>query len=199
MRSLLPSLYYGLPSLRAVMFLIPPLYWFRREAARAILREVVALSPATLLEVGFSDAFLTRRLSIALPNTEITAIDTSEGSVSRARRLGLPNVRFLADDFFTHRGRYDVVVSMHVFVLFDHRSGLRKLRELGDTHVITLTGTSLFTRLHRPFHRFMTGLDVNLVEPEEYAGMAREEGFSVKLVKINDVEHSYLVVLGKGE
>ncbi len=180
------------------MFLFPPLYWFRREAARSILREVVALSPKTLLEVGFSDAFLTRRLSLALPETEITAIDTSEGSVVRAKRLGLPNVRFVVDDFFAHRGRYEVVVSMHVFVLFNHRAGLRKLKELGDTHVITLTGFSPFTRLHRPFHRFMTGLDVGLVSPEEYERLAREEGFSVKIVKINDVERSYMVVLRRG-
>ncbi len=177
------------------MFLFPPLYWFRREAARAIVREVVSLSPKTLLEVGFSDAFLTRRLSVALPGTRITAIDTSEGSVIRATKLALSNVRFVVDDFFTHRGRYDVVVSMHVFVLFDHRSGLRKLRELGSTHVITLTAPSPFTLLHRPFHRFMTGLDVNLVEPEEYVRAAEETGFSAKVVKINDTERSYMVVL----
>lgn len=179
------------------MFLVPPLYWFRREAARSILREVVSLKPKTVLEVGFSDAFLTKRLSLALPSSKITAIDTSSGSVRRGKRLGLPNVRFLEEDFFKHRGEYDVVVSMHVFVLFNHRAGLRKLKELGDVCVITLTAPSPFTVLHRPFHRFMTGMDVNLIEPEEYVRIAREEGLSVKVVKINDIERSYMVVLGR--
>ena len=43
----------------------------------------------------------------------------------------------------------------------------------------------------------MTGMDVNLIEPEEYVRMAREEGLSVKVVKINDIERSYMVVLGQ--
>ncbi len=176
------------------MFLIPPLYWFRREAASVLLKEVLRLRPRTVLEVGFSDAFLTRRLSLALPKSRITAIDTSDGSVDKARRLNLPNVRFLKDDFFNHRGRYEVVVSMHVFVLFDHRTALKKLKELGDVHLITLTGFSPFTVLHRPFHRLMTGMDVNLIEPEEYERIARKEGFKVRVVKINDVERSYMVV-----
>ncbi len=177
------------------MFLFPPLYWFRREAARTLLREVIRFRPRTVLEVGFSDAFLTRRLSLALPESRITAIDTSSGSVERARRLKLPNVRFMRDDFFNHRGRYGVVISMHVFVLFDHRTALKKLKELGDVHLITLTGFSPFTVLHRPFHRLMTGMDVNLIEPEEYTRIAREEGFKVRVVRINDVEQSYMVVL----
>jgi len=177
------------------MFLVPPLYWFRREAARVLLREVVRFYPRTVLEVGFSDAFLTRRLSLALPEARITAIDTSAGSVERARRLKLHNVRFVKDDFFNHRGRYNVVVSMHVFVLFNHRTALKKLKELGNVHLITLTGFSPFTVLHRPFHRLMTGMDVNLIDPEEYARIAREEGFEVRVVRINDVERSYMAIL----
>jgi len=175
--------------------LIPPLYWFRRDAAREIIREVLRLRPKTLLEVGFSDAFLTRRLSLALPDSRITAIDTSAMSVRRAKRLALPNVRFLAEDFFKHEGRYDLVVSMHVFVLFDHAAALRKLSEMGRMHILTLTGRSPFTMLHRPFHRFMTGMDVNLVEPEEYRTLAEELGFSVDIRRINPIERSYMVIL----
>ncbi len=195
MRGILSSFYYAFPSLRALMFLVPPLYGFRRKAAFKLLQIVMGLRPRTLLEVGFSDAFLTKRLALALPHTRITAIDTSEKAVVKARRLSLPNVVFLKDDFFNHRGYYDVVVSMHVFVLFNHREALKKLRTLAPLHVITLTGVSPFTRLHRPFHLFMTGMDVGIVEPRDYTRIAAQEGFNAEIHPLDPLERSYAVVL----
>jgi len=179
------------------MFLLPPLYWFRREAANLLLQTLIRINPKRILEVGFSDAFLTRRISLALPGSSIVAIDTSASSVERAKALRLPNVTFLVDDFFEHRGRYDVVVSMHVFVLFDHFKALDKLRELAPIHLLTLTGRSPFTILHRSFHRFMTGIDVHIVEPQTYRALAERMGFNVLLYNINSIERSYMVLLQK--
>lgn len=195
MREILGKLYYGVPQLRALAFLIPPLFWFRREIAEAFIREVLRLEPRTVLEVGFSDGFLTRRISLALPNSKITAIDTSLQGVLRCKKCGLSNVDFVFMDFFDVQGRFDLLVSMHVFVLFDHKKALKKIGETSKTALISLTGVSTFTRLHRPFHRFFTGLDVNTVEPEDYKKIAEDMGFRVEVIKINDIERSYLVRL----
>lgn len=195
MKGFLSDLYYGFPELRSLMFLIPPLYWFRREIAKVFVDQIMKIRPKTLLEVGFSDAFLTKRISLSLPDSKIFAIDTSLNGVERAKKLGLKNVVFLCKDFFETEGHYDLTVSMHVFVLFDHRRALRKLKEISKISIISLTGVSLFTSYHRPFHRFFTGMDVNIVEPEDYARIAEDEGFKVEIIKVNHIERSYVVIL----
>ncbi|MEO0148964.1 MAG: class I SAM-dependent methyltransferase [candidate division WOR-3 bacterium] len=195
MKKILSQLYYGAPEIRALMFLVPPLYWFRREIAEAFIREVSKINPENILEIGFSDAFLTKRLSFAFPNSKIVAIDTSYKGVLRAKRLGLRNVEFKCLDFFDVNDKYDLAISMHVFVLFEHKQALEKIGKVSKTALISLTGKSLFTRLHRPFHRFFTGMDVNIIEPEEYENIAKGMGFKVWIKKINAIERSYIVRL----
>jgi len=195
LREILGRVYYGAPQIRALVFLFPPLFWFRREVAEAFIRETLKVKPKTVLEVGFSDGFLTKRLSLALPHSKITAIDTSFQGVLRCKRLNLSNVDFIFMDFFDVKDKFDLLVSMHVFVLFDHTEALRKIKEVSKTAIISLTGFSTFTRLHRPFHRFFTGLDVNIIEPEEYKKIAEGMGFKVEVFRINDIERSYLVRL----
>ncbi len=136
--------------------MIPPLYWFRREIAQALVEEILNLKtgPSSVLEVGFSDAFLTKRLSLILPESRILAIDTSRSSVLRAKRIALKNVDFVCQNFFDIENRFDLVVSMHVFVLFEHEDALEKLRKISNISIISLTGVSPFTVLHRPFHKF---------------------------------------------
>ncbi len=177
------------------MFLIPPLYWFRREIAKVFINQIMDIRPKTILEVGFSDAFLTKRISLSLPDCKIFAIDTSLNGVERAKKLGLKNVVFLCQDFFETKEHYDLTVSMHVFVLFDHRKALKKLKEISKISLISLTGVSLFTSYHRPFHRFFTGMDVNIIEPEDYVSIAEDEGFNVEILKVNHIERSYIVKL----
>jgi len=187
--------YYETPQIRALAFLVPPLFWFRREIAGAFVWEVKRIKPKTVLEVGFSDGFLTKRLSLALPNSRITAIDTSLRGVSRCKKLGLRNVNFVFMDFFDVKEEFDLLVSMHVFVLFDHVEALKKIREISKVALISLTGISTFTLLHRPFHRFFTGMDVNIIEPEDYVKIAEGMGFKVEVFKVNYIEKSYLVRL----
>lgn len=197
MKKLLKHLYYGVPEIRTLMFLVPPLYWFRREIAEAFIKEVSKINPENILEIGFSDAFLTKRLAFALPDRKIVAIDTSCKGVLRARKLGLRNVDFKCLDFFDVKNKYDLVISMHVFVLFDHKQALKKLGEISRVALISLTGKSLFTKLHRPFHRLFTGMNVNIIEPEEYENIARNMGFRVWIKKVNFIERSYIVKLQK--
>ncbi len=189
------KLYYEVPQIRALAFLIPPLFWFKREITEAFIRGALRIKPKRILEVGFSDGFLTKRLSIAFPHSKIIAIDTSLGGVIRCKGLNLGNVEFVFMDFFDVEDEFDLMVSMHVFVLFDHREALKKVGEVAKIALISLTGVSPFTLLHRPFHRFFTGLDVRIIEPDNYVKIAKEMGFKVEVIKVNYIERSYLIRL----
>lgn len=67
------------------------------------LMEMVAPSPATVLDIGCGTGRHTARLGALYPNASITAIDVSESMIAVAtRRVVVPNVQFVVGDAETH-------------------------------------------------------------------------------------------------
>ena len=70
-----------------------------------------------ILDAGCGTGIISEFLARYFPQKSFTGIDCSSGMITaaqkRAARLNLPNLKYIREDLFTHRGTYDCVIVAH--------------------------------------------------------------------------------------
>lgn len=195
-----PQDYYSHPILRELAFLVPPLFNWRYAATKALLHSIKQKNPIKVLEIGCGTGFFTRKLSMLLQDSQITAIDPSPEMISIAMKYRLKNVTYLVSRLEDMKGKYDGLVALHVFQILQIRTALLKTYQLlnsNGTAWLTLTSETPITRIHRAFFRSLTNRKINLYQPNAFKALCMELGFNCHVKKISYTEGSYLAILSK--
>lgn len=192
--------YYETPRFREIAFLLWPLLFLKLATEKATLRALREIAPSELMEIGGGWGKFARRVALLLPQAHVVSVD-SEPAMTRvaARHNATRNLRFITGDFYTLEQGAECVLLSGLFVLLwpreDAMAHLWKLT--GRAAVVTLTGSTWFTRALRIFHRFTTGLEIYTIEPEEFRQLAERHGFSCEIITVHGFERGYLGVLRK--
>ncbi len=204
MRKILPlgNGFYRYHFLREISFLFPPLCLWREHLTKNLLDYVAEekIVPQKVLEIGCNTGFLSNILSKKFPNSIINSIDVVQETVEKAKKRDIKNVYFEKRDFFDIEEKYDLIVSMHVFVLFPLRNSIRKLSEvLSDRGYayITYTSSTLLTELHKIFYKLVVGDIIEFKKKENISKIAAEERLNVKFLEIDATEGSFAAIFKK--
>jgi len=129
----------------------------------------------------------------------IYGIDSSSGAIYKAKqRYPSRKIIFLRENFFNLNEKFDCIVSVHVFILFEVEEFYKQLKRIlnpGGTAILSFTLPTLFTRLHRIFYKIVVGDDIVFKEPDFLLQQASVHGFSSYLKKIDWSEGSFLLKL----
>ncbi len=196
--------YYDYHILREIAFLIYPLSYWRHSLVRKFLKFASTFKyvPDNILEVGCGNGFFTKILSYRFPQSLITSIDTSTKSIAHAQKRRLPNVTFKKQNFFDITGKYDLIVSLHVFILLDPDNAFFKIRNLlakRGVAFITYSGKTLFTELHRRFYKVVVGDEIEFKNRQKLINKAKESGLLPEVIEINSGEGSFALILKKSD
>lgn len=196
--------YYDYHILREFAFLIYPLSFWRHSLIRNFLQfsESYLHAPRNILEIGCGNGFFSKILSYKFPDSVIISIDTSSESILHAKKRNLKNVVFKNQDFFDVRGEYDLIVSLHVFILLEPKSAFLKVKKLlkrGGIAFITYTKKTFLTELHRRFYRMVVGDDIKFRKENVLVKEAKKIGLLPGIAEINSQEGSFALILKKSE
>ncbi|MEO0140399.1 MAG: class I SAM-dependent methyltransferase [candidate division WOR-3 bacterium] len=192
--------YYETPRLREVAFLVWPLLFLKLATERAVLRAIKDLNPFEVMEIGGGWGKFARRVALLLPRARVISVDSEPSMTKMARRHNsIRNLSFMTSDFYDlERGAECVLLSGLFVLLWPRDEAMAKLYKLTErAAVVTLTGSTWFTRALRLFHRLTTGLEIYTIEPEEFSGLAESFGFSCEIIPVHGFERSYVGVLRK--
>lgn len=193
--------YYETPRFREIAFLLWPLLFLKLATEKAILRALREIAPSEIMEIGGGWGKFARRIALLLPRARVVSVD-SEPAMTRvaARHNATRNLRFITGDFYTlEQGAECVLLSGLFVLLWPREDAMARLWKLtGRAAVVTLTGSTWFTRALMHFHHMTTGLEIQTIEPEEFSRLAKKRGFSCKIIPVHGFERSYVAVLGKG-
>lgn len=126
-------------------------YWEKRHSARDTPWQLPVASPPL---VNFMESMSDKKLSILIPGAgtglealalakmgfeQITVLDISPTSISRVK-ASIPhkwydNMKFVAQDFFDHSGKYDIILEQTFFCALEPRfreSYIKKCHQLID-------------------------------------------------------------------
>lgn len=192
--------YFSFPILREFSFLFLPLSLWRRRAINTIFSILRKFEePDRILEVGCGYGLLSRKIALLFPNSKIYAIDASSKMIEKAKRNNsFFNLYFDLNDFFTLEGKYKLIISLHVMVLFPPDSWLKKISELldkGGIAIVTVTSPTLFTKLHRIFFKILSCENIYLLNPDELKNLSLQFGFDVIFHPIDPYEGSYALLI----
>lgn len=192
--------YYETPRFREIAFLLWPLLFLKLATEKTTLRALRAIDPSEVMEIGGGWGKFARQVALLLPKARVVSVD-SESRMTRvaARHNTVRNLRFITGDFYTlERGAECVLLSGLFVLLWPRERAMSRLWELtGRDVVVTLTGSTWFTRALRFFHRLTTGLEIHTIEPEEFCHLAETQGFSCEIIPVHGFERSYVGVLRK--
>lgn len=193
--------YYETPRFREIAFLLWPLLFLKLATEKATLRALRSINPSEVMEIGGGWGKFARQVALLLPQARIVSVD-SEPAMTRvaARHNRMRNLRFVAGDFYSlERGAECLLLSGLFVLLWPREDAMARLWKLTDrAAVVTLTGSTWFTRALALFHRLTTGLEIHTIEPEEFCRLAESHGFSCEIIPVHGFERSYVAVLGKG-
>ncbi len=194
--------YYDMFIMREMAFLVYPLNVWRRSLVKGFLDFSYELSPRPkkILEVGCGNGFFTRLLSYRFPSSKIFSIDTSQKSIDHAKKRHLSNVSFKKADFFEIVGTFDLIVSLHVFILLDTDRAFLKIKSLlydDGLAFLTYTNKTPFTELHRRFYNVVVGDRIDFKTPESLIRIAEKHGLEGRIIELNYQEGSFALVLSK--
>lgn len=194
--------YYDFFVFREMAFLIYPLNIWRRSLVKSFLvySSGLNINPELILEVGCGSGFFSRILSYRFPNSKILSIDTSERSIKYALDRDLPNVHFERIDFFNVNGSYDLIVSLHVFILLDTEDAFKKIHALlskGGVAFLTYNQRSFLSSIHQKFYRIVVGDKIEFKNPQYLLELAKKYGLKGHIVYINNQEGSFALILQK--
>ncbi len=194
--------YYDFFIPREIAFLVYPLNVWRRSLVKGFLKfsRDINLTPDRILEVGCGNGFFTRLLSYRFPEASIISIDTSQKLIDHASKRNLSNVSFRKADFFNIDGSFDLIVSLHVFILLDTEKAFEKLSNLlsdRGTAFLTYTEKTLFTELHRRFYKIVVGDRIEFKTENSLIKSAHKHGFKSDIIKLNYQEGSFALILKK--
>ncbi len=192
--------YYDLFVLREMAFLVYPLNVWRRSLVKGFLDFSCKsrLKPKKILEAGCGNGFFTRLLSYRFPSSKIFSIDTSQKSIDHAKKRNLSNVSFKKADFFEIDGTFDLIVSLHVFILLDTDKAFEKIKFLlsdDGLAYLTYTNKTLFTELHRRFYNVVVGDRIDFKTPESLIKIAEKHGMEGRIIELNYQEGSFAIIL----
>ncbi|MGB9590225.1 MAG: methyltransferase domain-containing protein [candidate division WOR-3 bacterium] len=194
--------YYEVPRFREIAFLLWPLLFLKLATEKAALRAIKALSPSEIMEIGGGWGKFARRVALLLPGARVISVD-SEPAMTRvaSRHNNLKNLIFITGDFYRLEHGAECVLLSGLFVLLWPRElAIFQLWKLtGRAAVVTLTGSTCFTRALRLFHRLTTGLEIHTIEPEEFIRLAESCGFACEIIPVHGFERSYVAILRKSE
>ncbi len=199
--------YYSLPFLRELAFSGPPLQMWREKSVKAFIYHISRLNvrEARVLEVGCGGGFLARKIGLFFPDFKVTAIDLSESLIKWAKRKNrLPNVEFLAADFFDIEGEYDIIVSMEVLPVVGQENQMRFVEKMSDLlkvgghGIITHLRPSVYSRLYRRYWEVLKIGEIHAIEPTEFVKMVEIYNFSGYYYALDYLEGKYIVVMRRG-
>ncbi len=123
--------------------------WLLRRFRRGLLKAVADARPATVLDAGCGEGFVTEWLRGALPRARIAGVDASEAALARAARR-VPDADLRPGDVRAlpyPDGAFDLVVCTEVLEhVEDPETALRELLRVSR-------GRVLVTVPHEPFFR----------------------------------------------
>lgn len=199
MKGLFP--YYKTPRFREIAFLLWPLLFLKLATEKATLRALKALGPSEVMEIGGGWGKFARRVSLLLPRARVVSVDSEPAMTEVAsKHCKRKNLMFTTGDFYSlERGAECVLLSGLFVLLWPREDAMAQLWRLtGRAAVVTLTGSTWFTRALRRFHHITTGLEIHPIEPEEFRELAESHGFSCEIITVHGFERSYVAVLRKG-
>lgn len=192
--------YYETPRFREIAFLLWPLLFLKLATEKATLRAIKALGPSEIMEIGGGWGKFARRVSLLLPEARIVSVDSEPAMTAvAARHCRRRNLSFVTRDFYNlERGAECVLLSGLFVLLWPRDDAMAQLWRLaGRAAVVTLTGSTWFTRALRRFHHLTTGLEIHTIEPDEFRKLAESHGFSCEIIPVHGFERSYVAVLRK--
>ncbi len=204
MRLRLPlgNAYYDLFVPREMAFLVYPLNTFRHSLVKGFLNfsKESDLNPQKILEIGCGNGFFSRILSYKFQKSRILSIDTSTRSIQHAQKRNLNNVVFRKTDFFDVNESFDLIVSLHVFILLDTEKSFKKLHTMlkdGGIAFLTYTRKTIFTALHKRFYRFFVGDEIEFKNEKYLLKTAKKYNLKGSIIPLNYHEGSFALVLRK--
>ena len=197
-RGLERKYYERFAMVREYAFLFPILFRWRRRVWRAIIEEIPR-DAGSIVEIGCGVGSFSRYIKRRFRDKIVYGIDSSQAAIDKAnKRYPGQDIIFMREDFFNLHEKFDCVVSVHVFILFEVDQFLEQLKRVlnpGGTAILSFTLPTLFTKLHRLFYRVVVGDDIIFKDPEFLLQKAADHGFSSYLKKIDWTEGSFLVKL----
>lgn len=183
---------------REYAFLFPILLRWRRRVWGAIMEEIPR-DAGSIAEIGCGVGSFSAYIKRRLRNKIVYGIDSSQDAINKAKeRYPGKDIIFLREDFFNLHEKFDCIVSVHVFILFEVDEFLKQLKQIlnpGGTAILSFTLPTLFTKLHRLFYRVVVGDDIIFKNPDFLLQRANSYGFSSYLKKIDWSEGSFLIKL----
>ncbi|RKY98072.1 MAG: hypothetical protein DRQ03_03485 [Candidatus Hydrothermota bacterium] len=184
--------------MREYAFLFPILFRWRKRVWKAIIDEIPR-EAESIAEIGCGVGSFSAYIKRKFGNKMIYGIDSSCGAIHKAKeRYSGRGIIFLRENFFNLNEKFDCVVSVHVFILFDVKEFYKQLKRIlspDGTAILSFTLPTPFTRLHRIFYKIVVGDDIVFKEPDFLLQQASAHGFSSYLKKIDWSEGSFLLKL----
>lgn len=187
---------------REIAFLVYPLHIFRHSLVKGFLNfsNEKNIKPRKILEIGCGNGFFSRILSYRFQNADILSIDTSKSSINHAKKRNLKNVEFKRFNFFDVQGKFDLIVSLHVFILLDTEKAFRKLYSIlndGGIAFLTYTKKTFFTEIHRKFYKIVVGDRIEFKNEKYLLKTAEKYNLKGTIIPLNYHEGSFAVVVRK--
>ncbi len=129
-------------------------------------------------------------------NAKIVGIDISTEMIELAQKLYGNIAEFKIEDFFEHRGNYDLIILFHNFYFFPLEKAINKIKNLlkeKGTAVIVTRGPSLFSYLHRFVSLKILRTSEYLYKPSDFQKIVK----NVKWRLIDIIEGSYIIEFTK--
>lgn len=201
----LSELYYSIPTLYELPYLIPPELYWRHRATEAILKELLTSKriKGKILEIGCGSGFLSSKLAKLFPDMVIYAIDSSKAMIAYAsRKNSLANLDFFYVDFFkileSELGfeKFETVISLNAWPFFPLEPSIElvsKISKRGTKFIaVTYWGTP-WSKFHSRVLSSLLKKSLYLHQPSRFLEVLRKFGFEADHRQVDSIEGSYLV------
>ena len=194
---------YKFPHLYEITFNLPPFLIWRKKSLKTLATFLESLEqpPNAILDIGCGTGIIVPILQRFFKNAKIVGIDISTEMIELAQKLYGNIAEFKIEDFFEHRGKYNLIILFHNFYFFQLENALNKINQLlkeNGTAVIVTRGPSLFSYLHRFVSLKILKTNEYLYKPSDFQKIVAETfGFPCKWKLIDIIEGSYILIFTK--
>lgn len=189
---------YKFPKFYELTFKLPPALIWRKKSLNGLSSFFKSLDkePKSILDVGCGIGIIIPIIRKFFKNANIVSIDTSREMIRYAKKVYGDMAEFRVENFFEHKGEYDLIVSFYSFCYFSLEEGLRKikslLREEGRAVIITC-GVAPFSYFHRFYISKILREKEYLYNPCDFQKIIN----GCRWMLIDSVEGSYIISFEK--